>query len=75
LRSTSEADYQAKLDQIKTPTLILWGDKKTFFLRSEQDLLKSKIANSVLKLYPETGHSPHWERPEQFALDLVDFIE
>ena len=21
-------------------------------------------------MYPETGHSPHWERPERFAADL-----
>ncbi|HEX8195165.1 MAG TPA: alpha/beta fold hydrolase [Pyrinomonadaceae bacterium] len=68
------ADYKTRLDRIKTPTLIIWGNKETIFLRPEQDMLKAKIANSVLKVYPETGHSPHWERPEQFAKDLENFI-
>jgi non-heme chloroperoxidase len=68
------ADYKTKLDRIKAPTLIIWGDKETIFLRSEQDLLKAKISDSVLKVYPGTGHSPHWERPEQFAKDLEVFM-
>jgi pimeloyl-ACP methyl ester carboxylesterase len=25
-------------------------------------------------MYPETGHSPHWERPERFATDLDAFM-
>jgi pimeloyl-ACP methyl ester carboxylesterase len=67
-------DYQPKLGKIKTPTLILWGDKENIFPRGEQDLLKAKIANSTLKVYAETGHSPHWEKPEMFARDLDEFL-
>jgi non-heme chloroperoxidase len=67
-----EAPVQLK--KIKTPTLILWGDKETVFPRSEQDLLVSALRNSVLKVYPDTGHALHWERPERFAKDLQEFI-
>jgi len=67
-----EADVQLK--KIKTPTLILWGDKESIFPRSEQDLLVSSLRNSVLKVYPDTGHSPHWEHPERFAKDIQEFI-
>jgi pimeloyl-ACP methyl ester carboxylesterase len=74
MKGMMAADYKTKLDQIKAPTLIVWGDKETIFLRPEQDLLKAKIANSVLKVYPETGHSPHWEQPEKFVKDLENFI-
>ena len=62
------------LGEIPHPTLILWGDQDAFFSRAEQDLLVSKLANAVLKVYPETGHALHWERPEQFVRDLEDFI-
>ncbi|HEX8249654.1 MAG TPA: alpha/beta fold hydrolase [Pyrinomonadaceae bacterium] len=68
-------DYKPKLGKIKTPTLILWGDKENVFLRGEQDLLKAKISNSTLKVYPETGHSPHWEKPEMFVRDLNEFLK
>ena len=67
-----EADVELK--KIKTPTLILWGDKESIFPRSEQDLLTSALRNSVFKVYPDTGHAPHWERPERFAKDLQEFI-
>jgi pimeloyl-ACP methyl ester carboxylesterase len=65
---------EPRLGRIKAPTLILWGDKETIFLRSEQDALVKTIPGAVLKVYPETGHALHWERPEQFVKDLEDFI-
>jgi pimeloyl-ACP methyl ester carboxylesterase len=64
----------AELRKIKAPTLIIWGDKETIFPRSEQDRLVSALHNAVLKVYPNTGHVPNWERPEQFAKDLQEFI-
>jgi pimeloyl-ACP methyl ester carboxylesterase len=67
-------DYKARLSDIRTPTLIIWGDRDAFFLRAEQDSLAAALPNAVLKVYPETGHCPNWERPEQFAQDLKDFI-
>ena len=67
-------ETSVQLKKIKTPTLILWGDKETIFPRSEQDLLVSGLRNSVLKVYTDTGHALHWERPERFAKDLQEFI-
>ena len=56
------------------PTMIVWGAKENLFLRDEQDLLTAKISGSALKVYPEAGHSPHWEFPERFAADLNEFF-
>ncbi|HEX8920352.1 MAG TPA: alpha/beta fold hydrolase [Pyrinomonadaceae bacterium] len=67
-------DYRHQLGKIKAPTLILWGDRETIFPRSEQDSLVNALASAKLKVYPETGHALHWERPEQFVKDLEDFI-
>lgn len=66
-------EANVELKKIKTPTLILWGDKD-FFPRSEQDSLVSAMPNAVLKVYKDTGHALHWERPETFATDLKTFI-
>ena len=43
--------------------------------RAEQDALLSALGNAVLKVYTETGHSPQWERPEQFVGDLEAFLD
>ena len=65
---------QVELAKIKVPTLILWGDKETVFPRSEQDKLLAALPNARLKIYEDTGHAMHWERPEWFAKDLQDFM-
>jgi pimeloyl-ACP methyl ester carboxylesterase len=60
-------------EQITAPTLIFWGDHD-FFPRSEQDALVAALPKAELKVYADTGHALHWERPEQFAADLQAFI-
>ena len=67
-------DYTGKLSHIQIPTLILRGDKDTIFVRAAQESLEAGIANAVSKVYEETGHALHWERPEEFARDFEEFI-
>lgn len=66
---------QVAFNKITARTLIIWGDRETVFPdRKNQDELVSSIKDAELRIYSETGHSPHWERPEQFAKDLQDFL-
>jgi non-heme chloroperoxidase len=62
------------LKKIKVPTLLLWGDHDSIFHRDDQQVLLQTIPNASLKVYPETGHALHWERPEEFTGDLLAFI-
>jgi non-heme chloroperoxidase len=73
-RGFLEEDFSGELDRIKVPTLIAWGDRDTFCPRSYQDRLARAIANSKFVVYSETGHALHWEEPEHFADDLVEFV-
>src|SRR3712207_1789096 len=57
-------DYVVELREIKAPTLILWGEQDALFPREEQERLAAAIPGATLKVYPETGHAVHWERPE-----------
>jgi pimeloyl-ACP methyl ester carboxylesterase len=65
----------ADLNKIVAPTLILWGEKDSIFPRHEQDKLAKAIHSSKLKVYPETGHAIHWERPNEVVTDLLTFVE
>jgi non-heme chloroperoxidase len=67
-------DYAARLDGIDVPTLILWGEQDALFPREEQERLAAAIPGATLKMYPETGHAVHWERPEWVVRDLEAFI-
>jgi pimeloyl-ACP methyl ester carboxylesterase len=63
------------LKKIHAPTLVLWGEKDSIFGRADEDTLIQTIPHATLKAYPETGHALHWERPEEFTRDLLDFIQ
>jgi pimeloyl-ACP methyl ester carboxylesterase len=68
-------DHAARLGEIGAPTLIVWGEQDAFFPREEQERLARAIPDATLKVYPETGHAVHWERPERFVRDLEAFVK
>ena len=61
--------------EIEVPTLILWGEQDPLFPREEQERLVGTISGATLKVYPETGHAVHWDRPEQVVRDLEAFMK
>jgi len=56
------------------PTLLVWGEKDSVFPEEIRDALAQSLPEAERLDYEETGHAVHWERPEQFAEDLHDFI-
>jgi pimeloyl-ACP methyl ester carboxylesterase len=69
-----QEDLTGEINKIKAPALILWGDRDAFCSRRDQDALARRIATSQLVVYSDTGHALHWEEPELFADDLVEFV-
>jgi non-heme chloroperoxidase len=69
-----EYEDAAELTRIATPTLLMWGDRDALFPKEDQDKLLAAIPGAKLKIYPNTGHCPNWERPEQIAADLNAFL-
>ena len=67
-------DYVLALGEIDVPTLILWGEQDPLFPREEQERLAAAIPGATLKVYPETGHAVHWDRPEWVVRDLEEFM-
>jgi len=68
-------DDTARLGEIGTPTLILWGEQDAFLQREEQEWRAAAMPNATFKVYPETGHAVHWERPEWIVRDLEEFMK
>lgn len=67
-------DFSEELAAVEAPTLIAWGELDTYASRADQDALHRTIAGSRLVLYPGAGHAFHWEDPDRFAADLVEFV-
>ena len=68
-------DYVDELHAIEVPTLLLWGGQDALFPREEQERLAEAIPSATLKVYPDTGHAVHWERPEEVVRDLEEFMK
>ncbi len=62
------------LGQARIPALLLWGERDGLFSRADQDALVEVLPVASLKVYRETGHAPHWERPREVARDLERFL-
>lgn len=61
------------LKNIKTPTLIMWGDGDTIFPLSVGKDYHSLIENSSFKIY-SSGHIPMEENPEETVKDALSFL-
>jgi non-heme chloroperoxidase len=67
-------DDAADLGRIAAPTLLIWGEWDRWLPREEEDQLAATIPGARVVVYPATGHSPNWERPERVAADLDAFM-
>jgi non-heme chloroperoxidase len=68
-------DDTSRLGEIDAPTLILWGEQDAFLEREEQERRAAASPDATLKVYPDTGHAVHWERPEWVVRDLEAFMK
>lgn len=63
-----------RLERIGMPTLLLYGERDAIWPRSQQDTLLALLPQATLRVYPDVGHAPHWERPTEFVRDLDAFL-
>jgi pimeloyl-ACP methyl ester carboxylesterase len=65
---------QEHVSEIRTPTLILWGDQDTLTPRDMGDGYNAAIKGSKLVVYKNVGHIPMEEAAEQTARAVRDFV-
>jgi pimeloyl-ACP methyl ester carboxylesterase len=59
----------------EVPTLIVWGDRDPLIPVAHGRSAHRVLKDSVLKVYKDVGHFPHFDEPERFVDDLVGFID
>jgi pimeloyl-ACP methyl ester carboxylesterase len=65
---------QARLKDLKLPTLLIAGAADMSTPPSISRMIAAEIPNSRLALIPESGHSTYWEQPEIFNRAVLDFL-
>ena len=61
---------ETDLARVRAPTTLVWGDRDAIVSRDDQERLARAISDASLVVIPETGHSPHWERPNEVGVTL-----
>jgi pimeloyl-ACP methyl ester carboxylesterase len=63
------------LDNIKIPTLIIWGREDRLFPVGHACFAREKIPDSYLYILDQCGHMPNFERPEEFNSVVLNFLD
>jgi pimeloyl-ACP methyl ester carboxylesterase len=63
------------LTQIKSPTLVLWGDGDRTYQWSQPEQLWNNIPAAQLGVIPGCAHAVHLEKPHVFNAVLMDFFQ
>jgi pimeloyl-ACP methyl ester carboxylesterase len=73
-RAAPFPDLDDRVSAIRAPTLLLWGARDPWIPLSFGQRLSRAIAGSRLVVYPDAGHVPMEELPEQTARDADAFL-
>jgi pimeloyl-ACP methyl ester carboxylesterase len=65
----------ARINEIKTPTLVLWGREDGLIPVAVANVFAKSIAQSKLVIYDHCGHIPMEELPDRSAADVRTFVE
>jgi len=75
MKKVIEEDLFPLLPQIRVKTFILWGEKDNVVPLKYGKMMKEKIENSELIIFPNVRHSPHLEIPEKFSEKIIEILK
>jgi pimeloyl-ACP methyl ester carboxylesterase len=66
-------DFSDELRRVAVPVLLLWGDRDSYVMRSDQERLQAVMPAARLVVFEGIGHAIHWEDPARVVDALVEF--
>ncbi|MGF6933580.1 pimeloyl-ACP methyl ester carboxylesterase [Paraburkholderia sp. UCT70] len=71
---SGKTGHYEKLKDLRQPTLIVSGDRDPFFPFKNIWMLYRELPNAQLLAYPNSGHGPHQQHPEEVAEKIEYFL-
>lgn len=75
IRADQDYILNDRIQQIAQPTLVLWGDQDTTVSPAHARYWDAQLPDSTLIILEAMGHSPQYERPQETAQLLLDFLQ
>ena len=72
-KSGGYGSFRGQLSQVKTPTLIIWGEQDQILGTKAARQFQQLMPQSQLVWLPACGHVPHLEKPQETAQAILDF--
>ncbi|OUR97769.1 hypothetical protein A9Q84_06095 [Halobacteriovorax marinus] len=69
------AEHEPNLTLLKTPTLLLWGEKDAWIPHNQAKLWERDVKNLKLISYKDVGHVPQLEIPNKSLNDVIHFLK
>jgi proline iminopeptidase len=63
-----------KLKDLTVPTLLIKGRHDPVICEEQTQAFARDVQNGQLIIYEESGHLPHFEEPDRFAADVIQFV-
>ena len=60
---------------VKSPVLVLWGEKDGFFDLTHQEKLEKAYPDAEFQVFREAGHNMFWEFPDKAARVINEFLD
>ena len=60
---------------VKSPVLVLWGEKDGLFDLTHQEKLEKAYPDAEFQIFKEGGHNMFWEFPAKAAKVINDFLD
>jgi len=73
-KSGGYSSFKDKLAEVRSPTLILWGESDRILGTDDAEKFHGAIANSRLIWIKNCGHVPHLEQPRVTAEYIMEFL-
>lgn len=74
LDALTDYDFRDRLDDVKAPVLLVWGEDDNLVPVTDADEFERLIPNARKVIFEDTGHVPMLERPQSFNDVVVDFF-
>ncbi len=71
----NEDFLDARLGEIKKPTLIIWGKQDGLLPVADAERFNKGIAASELVIFDQTGHVPQFEKAAEFNKTVLAFLQ
>jgi pimeloyl-ACP methyl ester carboxylesterase len=74
-RSGGYGSFRDRLAELRSPTLIVWGESDRILGTADAEPFQQAIPDSKLVWIPNCGHVPHLECPQATATVILEFLE